>query len=439
MVYSFNSFWPPSLHVNAHDMHFVTGQVLAVLLIMSGCGSGGNEGPSAKINEWQIRLRSFNALSVADLNGDSANDIVLTEYIYSEKIATSSKGASVEFDLETATIYDAVVYMQDSLNPGNFIGHKRYILASESFSIETGDLNQNGLPDLGITQFDDDTVRVLFNDEGNPGQFLFHSDYPVAMNPRCIAIGDLNSDNLNDIAVGGDNLVFLENSSPNSGDNFSIHYIDIANTTFITSVTIADMDGDSRNDLVVTSGGMATVIMQEPEPVAPGTFVASTSYNTGRKAMDNVVHDFNNDTLPDIAVAIDIDEGGNVSVHSQDPLNAGVFFPATYYPITQNSKSIAYGDLSDDSIPDLVVANDGPDNGSVSILIQDDQTTGTFLTAVNYPGVSGPKDVATSDMNGDGFIDVVVADNSTLPIGSPYIRFQDANDPGEFLDPSPLP
>jgi hypothetical protein len=64
---------------------------------------------------------------------------------------------------------------------------------------------------------------------------------------------------------------------------------------------------------------------------------------------------------------------------------------------------------------------------------------GTFLEADNYPGLLGPYDVATEDMNGDGFADLVVADKCDDLDERPYIRYQDSSNPGNFLSPEFLP
>ncbi len=63
------------------------------------------------------------------------------------------------------------------------------------------------------------------------------------------------------------------------------------------------------------------------------------------------------------------------------------------------------GDVNKDGIPDLVVANKGSD--SISILRG--TGNGQFSATTDYPAGHSPQYVALADLNGDGFLDVVVA------------------------------
>src|SRR5204863_135567 len=73
--------------------------------------------------------------------------------------------------------------------------------------------------------------------------------------------------------------------------------------------------------------------------------------------------------------------------------------------------SVSIGDLNNDGTPDLVVANEGtypnyPD-GNVSVLLGNGN--GTFAAAVNYGAGSRPNAAAICDLNGDGKLDLAVA------------------------------
>jgi hypothetical protein len=50
---------------------------------------------------------------------------------------------------------------------------------------------------------------------------------------------------------------------------------------YFSSVAIADLDGDGRNDLAVTGNGVVTVLLQDAAPLAPGGFSTAGTYTAG--------------------------------------------------------------------------------------------------------------------------------------------------------------
>src|SRR5206468_880727 len=75
-------------------------------------------------------------------------------------------------------------------------------------------------------------------------------------------------------------------------------------------------------------------------------------------------------------------------------------------------QSVAVGDFNADGKPDLAVANGSSPGGSVSLLLG--RGDGTFRTAVNYGVGASPRSVAVGDFNGDGKVDLAVANASTF-------------------------
>jgi hypothetical protein len=406
------------------------------VLVSCGGGGGGGGDSSGSPGDWETKTRSFYAVITGDIDIDGVTDTVFTDFRFSERYVCDRRDGNLECNHDQAWEFGAVVYLQEALNPGKFTKGMEYNLASRAYSLQSGDLDQDGIPDLAIAQMLDETVRVLLNDTGDPCRFATQYDFDVAIQPGCIAIGELNGDTLIDMVVAGGDLVLLENSAATPGESFDARSLGMQN---IYCVSVADIDGDGRNDLAATSEDQVIVRLQVQAPAAAGGFLPGSSYQTDAVASDVAIHDLNNDSLPDLAVAIRGETDGGVSVHMQDPLNTGTFLPAVSYPNAMTARAVVIGDLNNDHHPDLALANDGPGGGSISVLLQDTRFPGTFLPAVDYPGLNGPKDVAIGDMNGDGFADLVVADNSTLPTGPAYILYQDTSKPGTFLGRTPLP
>jgi FG-GAP-like repeat/FG-GAP repeat len=94
------------------------------------------------------------------------------------------------------------------------------------------------------------------------------------------------------------------------------------------------------------------------------------------------------------------------------------FQPAVTYPVGTAPRAVAVGDFNGDGLMDLVVANSGDpangDDGNVSILLGNGD--GTFQPAQSVVAGKNPFSVAVDDFNGDGRLDVVVANNGNSAV-----------------------
>jgi hypothetical protein len=94
----------------------------------------------------------------------------------------------------------------------------------------------------------------------------------------------------------------------------------------------------------------------------------------------------------------------------------GTFQAAVNYPTGLTPAGVAVADFNGDGILDLAVAN----NWSATVGIFLGKGDGTFQPAVNYPAGKFTGCVAVADFNGDGILDLAVANeiypNSTLSV-----------------------
>jgi hypothetical protein len=217
-------------------------------------------------------------------------------------------------------------------------------------------------------------------------------------------------------------VVRANQSSPQGGGSIPVIF-PLPPVTYDTgaavsqSVAVADLNGDGKPDLVVvdefTSGhascwtGIVSVMLGNGD----GTFQTAVTYNSGGyDPVSVVIGDVNGDGHPDLVVANECQynskcpSGGGVSVLLGN--GDGTFQAAVGYSSGgEQASSVALGDFNGDGILDIVVANYVSSN--VSVLLGN--SDGTFQTAVSYGVVSYAASVAVGDFNGDGKLDIVAS------------------------------
>src|SRR5262249_26569994 len=130
-----------------------------------------------------------------------------------------------------------------------------------------------------------------------------------------------------------------------------------------------------------------------------------------------VAADFNNDTVPDLAVVSFDSSTVSVLLGNGD----GTFQPAQTSATGTGPVSAAVGDFNRDGKLDLATANQGGDNGSVLL----GNGNGTFQASININIGSAPTSVAVGDFNGDGKLDLGVVSNAEDPFS--YTPIGEAN------------
>jgi hypothetical protein len=162
-------------------------------------------------------------------------------------------------------------------------------------------------------------------------------------------------------------------------------------------VTVADFNGDGKQDLAVTYNANRVGILLGN---GNGTFAAPTTYNVERNPNAETAADLNGDGHADLVVVYFSETNADVLLNNGD----GTFAAPVSYGVGSDGVDVHVADINNDGKPDIVVANHLSRN--VSVLTGTGM--GTFNAAVNYAVSDGSEALAVADFNHDGKLDVVV-------------------------------
>lgn len=313
---------------------------------------------------------------------------------------------------------------------GTFETHIDYLVGNYPVGIVAADFNNDGKLDLAVVNDYDSTISLLFGN--GDGTFKPQTLLPVGTEPNSLGSGDFNNDGKADLITSnasGTVSVLL-----GTGDG-SFTRIDSPNGLLapdFSSLVVGDFNGDHKLDVVISSISQQLLLLigngdgsfQAPVPI-PGSVPDSVHYL--------LCADFNHDGIEDVA-----EEGIGGTLFVFLGKGDGTFRKPVLSPISSGwtATTMATADANGDGRLDLVVADTG--NNSVDALLGNGN--GSFAptsSAVVASTPNGPDATVVADFNGDGKLDLAVAETN-FPHGRVSVQLGNGN--GTFGKPlsSPL-
>jgi len=356
------------------DLVVVAGSSNAVSILLNA--GGGVFRPVTKV----VTGDSPNAAVLANFNSDAFPDMVVATYL-SNQIQIYLGNGSGGFAAPT------------SISTGS---------GSGPWALAVLDWNQDGKNDLVVILYGTSRYRLYIGN--GAGGFSLHSEYSVALHPVAVTAGDLDGDDIPDVAI------VSEGSTPPNG-TVTVAYgcplgfcFPVTTTVYSTpaSITSGLLDTDIYPDLVVGSMGSNNLAILYQDIAG---FTSVTPLNVGGGSFTAAVGDFNGDTKQDIAVGVQRPAGqGAVKIYTGNGLR--IFSEGGTFPTGSVAADMVAVDFGGSTALDLATANTTA--ASVSLLIGDG--AGGFTTTPRYafPASSNIAGLASADMNGDGKIDLAV-------------------------------
>ena len=326
----------------------------------------------------------------------------------------------------TCTTFNAVVGLDDEVGANGSVAFALYgdgtplyssgVLTGSSPGVPVS-VAVNGFNELAliVTDAEDgpafdhaDWANASVTCDGPPAsQFLPPVSLPALVNPHGVTMADLNGDGRLDVlaANAGSSAVSMW---PGNGDATFATRMDFAAGPEPKSVTVGDFNGDGRLDLVTANQGGASVSVLLADATGGFGYGAAVDYSACTGAHEPAVGDFTGEGIADLIVAC---WGGSV-VSFLRGLGDGTFAPGINYTVGAAPHSVVAVDFNGDGRLDAAVANH--DSASVSVLIG--LGDGTFNPHVPYAAGSGPHSIRAADLNGDGRLDLAVANDASNSI-----------------------
>jgi hypothetical protein len=215
-----------------------------------------------------------------------------------------------------------------------------------------------------------------------------------------VTVGDLNGDGKPDLVTTS---YFEDKISILIGDGTGQFTLSSTITTVSRpkALALGDFNQDGKLDLAVTRD--FSTIVSILLGTGTGTFSAPTNFTVGNNPLVLVLADFNNDGKLDLATGndgsntISILLGNGAGGFSSSPTVTGI-----------RATSIVAADFNGDGKADLAAANDA--NSKVSVVFGDG--SGGFGPVNNFDGGSDVQAIAAADFNGDGHADIAVTNFS---------------------------
>jgi len=252
-------------------------------------------------------------LALVDVNGDGKADIVV------------SGGSD-----------NAISVLMNATAPGAstlaFLPQQDFPAGADPGSVAIADVNGDDKPDAIFVSPNSNTVSVLLNFTP-PGASqavfgTFHS-FAVGNLPTSVAVSDVNDDGKPDLLVsnGLDNSVSVLLNTTATGvaaPSFG------AQTTLLTGLdpspaAVADVNGDGKPDLIVAAYGadfVGVLLNTTGEGAATASFADQQIFSVGSTPYSVIATDVNDDGRPDIVAANYSDDSVSILINATKPWEA---------------------------------------------------------------------------------------------------------------------
>ncbi|HAB18803.1 MAG TPA: VCBS repeat-containing protein [Verrucomicrobiota bacterium] len=351
-------------------------------------------------------------LHVADLDGDSLNDIVVVNNSRSKINLLYNRTGNTN-----APVTPAKVGRRDLNELPADARFRVDSIASEKriTSLSVADLNGDGKPDLAY--FGEPKELIVQFNQGTNG-WSQPRRWPLddgALDYNALTTGDVNGDGKTDLLLLAEKHLYIlrQQADGTLGEPERMPYSGV-----VKAVQVLDLNGDGREDLLFVNWDNANPfrfrLQQSDGQFAPEVHLPLSAIRSYWAS------DLDGDGKTEV-ITIAAKSGraavSNFTLEPAEPLVDGLGDGQfSVLPLSRTDKprrGVLWADLNGDELADLVVAD--PGSGQLTVWLQ--RADGTLSEPKNYPSLTGITEIVAADWNGDGRTELFILSSDEKQAG----------------------
>jgi trimeric autotransporter adhesin len=350
------------------------------------------------------------SVAIGDLDGDGKADLAVANL--------SANTVSVFRNTSTS----------GSLTSASFASRVDFTTGNSPYSIAIADVDGDDKLDMVVANEVSNTVSILRNTAASgsitSSSFAAKVDFPTGTNPISVAVADMDADGKPDVVVANfySNTISIIRNTVTFGITSSSFApkVDFAAGTHPYSVAVGDIDGDNQQDIVTANQGSASVSIfrntAATGSITTASLAAKVDFATGSNPYYVALGDVDGDGKLDIAAVNNASNTLSIfrNTAASGAITSGSLAARVDFATGVAPYNVSMGDINGDGKVDLAVANSSSNTVSIfrNTASSGSITTGSLAGKVDFATGTSPRFVALGDLDGDGLPDLSVANLS---------------------------
>ncbi|MGC3945183.1 MAG: FG-GAP-like repeat-containing protein [Chryseolinea sp.] len=388
-------------------------------VLISGSGFGAS---ASSVQVWFDQVRG----SIVSLKDNAITATVPPEArLHNVEVINTASHLSAKSSLKYMSSYSG-----EGFNTSKLAAPLIFSSTTSVFDLYSCDLNLDNKPELIGTKFESpSTDIIILQNQSTPGNLAFNTIDKTtlpALNLNAptghVVCGDLNGDGKPELVASrsgatANSLYVLENTSSGTVSFATRVELLLDAGHFARQVAIQDLNRDGKPEIIVANSFNSVLYVFVNQSTSGTLSISPTPVKITMSGVPNSlaleVQDMDNDGRADIVLTQN--QGSSIYLLKNISTSTVAFSAPTIIPIPGSFNDLSSADFNGDGLLDLVATS--VFNAQVLVLLnKSTSSVFTFAPAVTLTTGTGPFGSDVSDLNGDGFPDIVIPNRGVAAI-----------------------